>query len=281
MTATRSIVGLIDDGTLDADLAALLWIMMEGRVPLIVASDDERTAATSELIEACLGFLPAAVRVVELAGDAETFSWLPQASELGWPGASHPVADGKPVRPDTTVLRAAALVGDRPTPAGASVARIAVRAASIGYGLVTSIRAASLEAVLATLQAPPIALSEDECSHLGIVSVVGRVPDGRERVTAAHYVRPLARDVHGHLQRLGPAVLTTWDATTDTFEHFGWGVAPELARRVARHAGDLEIEQERRRDYLIDLAAAGTTDPQPVLDALGNYRPAEAIDAPG
>ena len=64
---------------------------------------------------------------------------------------------------------------------------------------------------------------------------------------AAHYVRPTARDEHGHTQRLGPAVLATWDAATDRFEHFGWGITPELARRVDRKAGDFELEVDRRR----------------------------------
>jgi hypothetical protein len=42
-------------------------------------------------------------------------------------------------------------------------------------------------------------------------------------------------------------VLATWDAATDRFEHFGWGVTPELALRTGRRAGDFELEQERRR----------------------------------
>ena len=97
---------------------------------------------------------------------------------------------------------------------------------------------------------------------------------------AAHYVRPVARDQHGHLQRLGPAVLATWDPATDEFEHFGWGVTPELARRIGRHAGDFEIEVERRREHLDRLVATGVTEPQPARDAIRAYRPAPAVDAP-
>ena len=94
----------------------------------------------------------------------------------------------------------------------------------------------SLDDVFETLRRWPVRLSDDELSHLGAVLVMDRLDDGRRRVVAAHYVRPLARDEHGHTQRLGPAVLATWDADEDAFEHFGWGVTPELARRVGRRA---------------------------------------------
>jgi hypothetical protein len=100
-------------------------------------------------------------------------------------------------------------------------------------------------------------------------------------VVAAHYVRPVARDQHGHLQRLGPAVLATWDPAEDAFEHFGWGVTPELALRVGRRAGDFEIEVDRRRDYLQTLVRTGVTEPQPARAAIRDYRPAPAFDAPG
>ena len=124
---------------------------------------------------------------------------------------------------------------------------------SQGYGFGATIQAASLEAVLARLKGPPSGLTEDELSRLGLVLVVSARPadTGRlPRVGAAHYIRPVARDVHGHVQKRGPAVLATWDPRTERFEHFGWGVTPELALRVGMRAGDFELEQERRREAL-------------------------------
>ena len=99
-------------------------------------------------------------------------------------------------------------------------------------------------------------------------------------MAAAHYVRPVARDTHGHVQRLGPAVLATWDPTEDAFEHFGWGITPELARRVGRPAGDFEIEVDRRRDHLEALVAAGTTGDDAARAAIRSYRPMVPFDAP-
>jgi type IV secretory pathway ATPase VirB11/archaellum biosynthesis ATPase len=275
----RSIVELIAAGTLDAELAAELWLLIEVRVPIVVAAEAQGTGK-STLLGALLAFLPPSVRVVELAGEDETFGWLPQASELGWPGTLRPTGDGAPVRPEATVLLARELSNHLPAYTWGEAARIAVRAASIGYGLAATIHADSLDDVFDTLRRRPVALSDDELSHLGVVLVLRRVDGGRRRVAAAHYVRPVARDVHGHLQRLGPAVLATWDPATDSLEHFGWGITPELAARVGRRAGDFEIEVDRRRDVLEGLASAGVTAPDVVVEALRDYRPARPFDAP-
>ncbi|MFL5646665.1 MAG: hypothetical protein ACJ78L_15045 [Chloroflexota bacterium] len=278
----RSIITLIRDGTLDTELAATLWLLVEARVPLIVAAEAGRVGK-STMLDALLAFLPAEIRVVRLAGEEETFDWLPQASELGW--ASHPSrpnepAAAEPIRAATTVIYAAELSDHLPIYTWGKAAQVAVRAASVGYGLAATIHADSLDDVFETLRRWPVRLSDDELSHLGVVLVMRRLEDGRRRVVAAHYVRPVARDVHGHLQRLGPAVLATWDAGEDAFEHFGWGVTPELARRVGRRAGDFEVEVDRRREHLDNLVATEVTDTERVLAALRAYRPVEAFDHP-
>lgn len=272
-------VELIEAGTLDTELAAHLWLLIEARVPIIVAAE-EQWVGKSTLLAALLDFLPPGVRIVELAGEGETFGWLPQASELGWPGTAHRAPGSEPVRPDDTVLFAHELSDHLPAYTWGEAARIAVRAASVGYGLAATIHADALDEVFDALRRSPVRLADDELSHLGVVLVLRRLDDGRRRVVAAHYVRPVARDVHGHLQRLGPAVLATWDPDTDTFEHFGWGVTPELALRIGRHAGDYEIEADRRREYLDRLVATGVTEPQLARDAIRSYRPAQPVDAP-
>ncbi|MEZ4598033.1 MAG: hypothetical protein R3C32_15195 [Chloroflexota bacterium] len=67
----------------------------------------------------------------------------------------------------------------------------------------------------------------------------------RVRVTAAHYLRPIERDVGGHIQRRPPAVLATWDPTADAFDHFAWGVTGELADRVDRSQASEELQAGR------------------------------------
>lgn len=269
----RSIVELIQTGTLDAELAATIWLLIEGRVPLVVAAGRPGVGA-STLLAALLEFIPPELRVVELRGADETFDWLPQASELGWPGVARRPAAGAPFRPEDTVLLAAELSDHAPAATWGEAARIAVRAAAIGYGLAATIQGDSLDDVFEALRASPIGLGDDELSRLGVVLVLRQSAGGHRRVAAAHYVRPVARDGHGHLQRLGPAVLATWNDATDTFEQFGWGVTPELAIRVGRRPGDFELDSAARRAFLDDLVARGITDVAAVRAALIDYRTA-------
>jgi hypothetical protein len=269
----RSIVELIRDGTLDAELAATIWLLVEGGVPLVVAGQGQGTGKTT-LLAALLDFVSPGTRIVELAGATETFGWMPQATELGWPVSSRSAADRRPVKPDTTLLLATELSDHLPAYTWDDAARVAVRAASIGYGLAATIHADALDEVFEALRRPPVRLSDDELSHLGVVLVLRRVEAHRRRVVAAHYVRPVSRDVHGHVQRLGPAVLATWDPVTDRLEQFGWGVTPELAMRTGRRAGDFEVELDARRAFLVRLAAAGPAEVDAVRDAIADYRAA-------
>jgi archaeal flagellar protein FlaI len=265
----RSIVELIRSGTLDARLAATVWLLVGARVPLVIAAPD-RGAGKTTLLEALLDFLDPSVSRVDLAGADETFGWLPQASELGWPGPVR-TGEGTPIRPDSTILVATELSDHLPVYTWGERARVAVRATAIGYALAATIHAASLDEVFEALGRPPVAVTPDELSYLGCVLVLRRLDGGRRRVVAAHYIRPTVRDAHGHTQRLGPAVLATWEPSQDAFEDFSWGIAPELAFRIRERPGDFEHEVERRRELLDGLVEAGVTGVEAVCDALRRY----------
>ncbi|HEY8818206.1 MAG TPA: hypothetical protein VIM25_05240 [Candidatus Limnocylindrales bacterium] len=222
----RSIVELIRAGTLDAELAAQLWMLIEARVPLIVAAEAQGTGK-STLLGALLDFLPPGVHLVELAGEAETFAWLPQASELGWPGRPRRTPGAEPVRPETTIILANELSDHLPAYTWGLAARVAVRAASIGYGLAATIHADSLDEVFELLRRPPVRLADDELSHLGVVLVLRRV----ERWSSPGRGGAL-RPAH----RTGPA-RSPPAARARGPRHLGSGHGRLRALRVGRHAG--------------------------------------------
>jgi hypothetical protein len=287
----RSIVRLIGDGTLDAGLAALLWLSVGARLPVVVAAGPRGTGK-STILDAVLAFLPPAVSWRVLAGYAEDFEWLPEAPTLGW--RSHGFGGIGPaqatvaaslsgsdetaarVAPESTYLLVPEFSDHLPFYTWGEPARIAVRALSRGYGLGGTIHAESLEEVFAELGGPRVGLTDDELSHLGIVLIL-RAFRGRageepfRRIVAAHYVRPVARDSGGHVQRLGPAVLATWDGEADRFEDFSWGVASELAERVGRTPAEFEVERDRRSAYLTQLVETGVDDPDAVAVAIGHW----------
>ena len=238
---------LVADGVLDGELAALVVLLLGVRVPVIVAGPESGTREA--LAAALVDTLPEELTPIELAGAAEEFEWLPEAVELGWRRERNVVpATGRDRVPrasaTSTVIVARDLAGSGPRATGGERARLAIRALAVGYGLVATIDEPDLAGVLERLDRAPVNTDDDERSRLGVVLAMGEVGRG-PRVLAAHYVRPVARDQHGHVQRMPPAVLATWNMAGDSFDHFAWGVLPELADRIGRRPVELEREQAR------------------------------------
>jgi hypothetical protein len=237
-----SIVELVRRGTLDAELAALVWLLVEGRIPLVIAAPDGIVAsgAAGSILRGLLASL----------------------------------------RPDLGL--AAIDAADLAVPLRARSGRAVIHGETPG-GVA---RAGSLQDLRDDLGAePPSGLSDDELSFMGCVLVLeedplpavlpadpAMAPERAIRVGAAHYVRPLHRDEHGHPQLLGPAVIATWDPLRLAFEHFAWGVLPEIAARLGRRTGDLEADLHHRRDDLGGLAAAGVTSLAEVGRLIAGYR---------
>lgn len=224
MTTTQppSLVELIRARVLDAELAALTWVLVEGRIPVVAAVPAGRAAAGGDLVAGLLTSVRA-----DLGPDE--------------------------VRRTLAPAVAGALVRGR-----------------LAGGV---IEADSLGDVRRILGSGPLPLTQDQLTFLGCVLVLGGTgPTAPLRVVAAHYVRPLARDGHGHTQRLDPAVLATWDEAGDRWEHFAWGVLPEIAARLGLPLRDLEADLHHRRDDLAGLAAAGVTGLDEVRRLVAGYR---------
>jgi hypothetical protein len=260
-----SIITLLRGRTLDPELGALLWLLLDGGVSLVVVGHGdgaESRAARTTVLEALLDLVPSTRRRLPLGGSTEDFAWLDNAEALGWVRTAPPAPTA--VDPAAAVILAGEMGPLPPADTAGDRARLVVRALGRGFSLAATMDAAGLEDVLAALRRRPIQLTDDELTNLGIVVVLE--PDAAAsgappRIVAAHYLRPLARDVHGHPQRLPPAVLATWDAAADRFEHFAWGIAAELAGRVGRRTGDFELEQDRRAAVLTGLAAEDPSGP--------------------
>ena len=292
----RSIAALVRDGVVDAELAALLWLLLDAGLPVVVVGAPG--SGRSTLNTALLDLLPVGSRTRRLAGADEDFDWLPEAGELGWrrraggnPGNRQART---PARAGDTILLVTGLGDGLPNGTPGPQARIAIRALSLGYGMVATMTGDGLDDVLSRLHAPEVGADDDELSRLGLVLAMKRVsagagsgardsgagdagdPAGAHRVAAAHYVRPVVRDAHGHVQRLPPAVLAAWEPRTGRFEHFAWGIAGELAGRAGMRPAEFEREQARRASYLRGLAAAGLVDPDEVRTAIAGYREAAA-----
>jgi hypothetical protein len=237
-----SLLALVRDGVLDAELGALLWLTVEGGIPTVVAGGaGEQRRAVRDALLALVGTMP----IVHLAGADEDFAWMPQAGELGW-RSSGPALPGRP----GAVMVAALEPGDAGT--WGEAAHLAIRALTSGYSLVATAGGSTLDDVLSRLSLPPVSAIDDELARLGVVLLL----DDGPRVRIAHYLRPAARDPGGHVQRPAPAALATWNGKTARYDHFAWGVVAELAGRIGQRPISFEREQARRA-AAISSAAAG------------------------
>jgi hypothetical protein len=198
----RTLVGWLAAGALDAELAALLWQLAEGGLPVTVAGPPG--SGRQGLADALLGLR----------------------------------RSGVPLPPSR---------------------------------LPAVVEADSLAGVNARLAAPPFLAGEDELRTLGVVLILAHGADGRPRVAAAHYVRPVEQDGQGHVQRRPPAVLSTWVAAGGAFDDFAWGILPELAARAGIDPPEFATERDRRASYLQDLVTAGVADPDDVRRAMAGY----------
>jgi hypothetical protein len=235
-------VALVRGGVLDAELAALLWLTVEGGIPVLVAGGEweERRSVR----DALLALVPRATRTVPLAGAAEDFAWMPQARELGW-RSNAPTLAGTP----GAVMVAALEDVDGGT--WGEAAHLAIRALTAGYSLFATAGGTTLQEVLGRLSAPPVSAIDDELARLGIVLLL----DDGPRVRIAHYLRPAARDPGGHVQRPAPAALATWNGKTARFDHFAWGVVAELAGRIGQRPIAFEREQAGRSAAIASAAS--------------------------
>jgi len=246
-----SLAQLVAAGVLDAELAALVWLLVEDGIPVLDVGME--AVARDELLDALVAAMPGTRR----------------------PDRAAPVGEGRLVRVAGTLATS--------TPPG--MLRTSLGQTTGRSGLAATIEGTDLAEALAVLRRQGI--SDDEASFLGTVLVLRPVADrpvadrlvadrptadrpvadrptaepdavmsGRDqRVVAAHYLRPVARDTGGHVQRLGPAVLATWDADRGAYDHFGWGIYPELAARTGRRAGDLEAAHRARAEELRSRAS--------------------------
>ena len=180
------------------------------------------------------------------------FDWLPQASELGWPRTR--AADRWPRA--RSARRARPLLADElsdhlPAYTWGAAARIAVRAASIGYGLAG--HDPRRFARRGVRDAPPPA-GRAHRRRAVAPRRRARAPPRRARPPPGRRgpLRPAGRPATSTATSSGSGRRCSRPGTRrrDAFEHFGWGVTPELAMRVGRRAGDFELETDRRRDFL-------------------------------
>jgi hypothetical protein len=233
-----SLAALVQNGTLDLDLAALLWLTVAHRGSIVVAAAP-RLAGKTTLLSAVTDLVAEGTEVVYTQGEAEDFAFL---------GETHP---------HTTLIVVNEVSDHLPIYLwGSRVTRV-FEALRLGYSVAATLHADSAEETLDVLLDADGAMTPDLVGGLAIIAnltVVGEGADVTRRVAAVHVVLPTAAG------RPGLGLLAEWEPWSDTFRHAGPEVRAGLARRLGMEAGAMEEGLSRRRAALDALRGRGPMD---------------------
>jgi hypothetical protein len=266
-----SIVEIVEAGTLHRRVAALLWLLLERKRSIILASEPPMSGKTTTL-SALLPFLPGGTRLVFLRGLSETFDYL---------------KDGDPER---AYLLVNELSSHLPVYLWGRKAAHMFRTLEHGYGLGTTMHADDVEGVLSQLRSE-LGLGTAEIGRLDVIGIMrllhGRTPivghddlppelrygkdSVRRRLVALHLVVSRSDGVDTPL-------LCAWDPSTDQYTLTLDTVLPELARRAGRTVEEFCRALAERESFLGDLSARGVRRPMEVRDAIAAYRGEDPLE---
>jgi hypothetical protein len=244
-----SVAELIAAGSLDARVAALLWVALERRASVLVAAGPNGAGKTVTLT-ALLDFLPPTVARVHLHGMAEEFAFVERTAPQHTYLLVNEISDHLPIY----------LWGRR-------VRRLfeLVRA---GYAVGATLHAASPDETLAYLRAPPLGLDEGAVAAIDLVVMLTlrRSDTGWLRRVSGVHVVVLERG------RATPQPVALWDAARDTHRCPLSDAVPGLAERLRLRAPALVRAVERRATWLEQVVRDGQTAPGALRAALAAYR---------
>ncbi|MBI4498832.1 MAG: hypothetical protein HY689_13145 [Chloroflexi bacterium] len=252
----RSVLDLMDEGTLDAPLAALLWLAIERHASLVVVGGHAPGVGKTTLLTALLAFLAPEATPVFTAGQRETFAFVERTDPARTRILVNEISDHLP---GYLWGRQAATVFDL---------------AGRGYALAATMHAASLDELVGQLEPPPVGVPRRTFAQrvpLTVLLAAG-YQERRlvRRVTSVLLLRPGEDAAAVHADPL-----STWDAATDTYDFTDQqAVWVALAARLRLPVARLRREREARSAYLTALGQEGTRDYDAVRAAVLRYHQA-------
>jgi hypothetical protein len=242
---------LITAGSLDASLAALLWVALERRASVIVAAGPNGAGKTVTLT-ALLDFLPPEVRRIHLQGMAEGFAFASTADPTRTYLLANEISDHLPIY----------LWGRR--------AQRLFELLPEGFAVGATLHAGSVEEMLDFLTAPPLAIPTGLLAEVPLIMTLAvhrRAGALLRRVAGVFLLRQ-------DRTRLRWDPLAIWDGRTDTHRGLLDTHAPALAARLGTSVADLRAAQRARAEWLRARIAAGEASPAAFRAALAAYRAA-------
>ena len=253
-----SVAQIIALRSVDAESAALIWLLLETGASLTVAgpTDPQPGVGKTTTLNALLQFLAEGTALVYMSGMYENFAFtrLPDIDPATTYALCNEVSDHLPIY---------------------MWGRIARRYLSLpgkGFHIATSVHADTINDVI-HMYTRDLHLAADDVRRLGLIiniGLVGRTYPPRRRWLTTHFVRPQA-DLKNP-DAIEPIPLSLWNDYDDTFEHADQSILNELASYSGVTPQEFNKALKLRIDCLKDLSQGSGVGAREMFDAISDLR---------
>jgi hypothetical protein len=253
-----SIAQIIALHSVDAETAALIWLLLEHGASLTVAgpTDPQPGVGKTTTLNALLQFLPEGTALAYMSGMYETFAFTRSAD----------------IDPAHTYVLCNEVSDHLPIYMWGRVARRFLSLPAQGYHVATSVHADTIDEVLYMYQ-HSLRLKAEDVRRLGVIiniGLVGRSYPVRRRWFTTHFIQPEA-DI-AHPDAVTPIPLSLWNKFDDTFEHADQAILDQLATWAGLSSQQFNRALKARIDCLQQLAQDGGSDVEEMYDAIEELR---------
>lgn len=227
-----SVAQIIALKSVDAETAALIWLLLEHGASLTVAgpTDPQPGVGKTTTLNALLQFLPEGTALAYMSGMYENFAFtrLPD------------------IDPGTTYALCNEVSDHLPIYMWGRVARRYLTLPAQGYHIATSVHADTIDDVI-SMYHHDLHLRPEDVRRLGLViniGLVGRVYPPRRRWLSTHLLQPFADARHS--DAIVSVPLSLWNEFDDTFEHADQAILDDLAQWIDMPIPDFASALQRR-----------------------------------
>ncbi len=255
-----SIMQIIEAGSTDTQLMALVWAMLSRRASVIVAAEPPMAGKTTTLT-ALLDLVPPDTKRVYLRGHYETFDFV--HDEAADPTHTYVLAN------EMSDHLAVYLWGSR--------IYKTFELLDQGYAIGSTMHAETVDDVIAILNSDPLKVPPKWIAQLTLVInlyVSGTYGPSVRRFNTVHMLTKGRGDASdGLLPGVKPVLLSSWDRATDTFDHrfTQSDVEASLAAWAGCSPAEWTADVERRKLYLDKMQLSGVSGIAGTRSALGTF----------
>jgi hypothetical protein len=257
---------IIGTGSVDAQTAAMVWLLLEHGASLTVAgpTDPQPGIGKTTTLNALLQFLPENTALAYMSGMYEDFAFtrLPD------------------IEPEQTYALCNEVSDHLPIYMWGRIARRYLTLTASGYHIATSVHADMIDDVL-NMYRHDLRLTPAEIRRLGLViniGVVGYVYPLRRRWLSTHFL-PTQPEPGKAPDAIIPLPLSLWNDADDTFEHADRPILDELAAWAGMTSTAFDAALKLRVDCLKEQVSIGANTRE-MYNAIAELRKCEQSGKP-